>query len=91
MRIKLLDPAYANFTGKLGPIDFTDGVSDYGVAPQQAESLLLTIHGEMISSPEEAEIQAELTKAKADLTKAQKDLTDLQAEFDAYKAANPAK
>lgn len=83
MRIKLLDPAYLNFTGRLGPIDFTNGLSNYGVAPQQANSLLLTVKGALVAEGADPALQAELDKAKADLVA-------LQAEFDAYKLAHPA-
>lgn len=48
MRLKLTQPGYENFNGQLGQIDFTDGLSDYGVSPRQAEGVTITIAGELV-------------------------------------------
>ena len=48
MHLKLTQPGYENFTGQLGAIDFTDGVSDYGVSPRQAEGVTITVAGELV-------------------------------------------
>lgn len=81
--IKLTEPGYENFTGVFGAINFTNGVSDYGVSPQKAATLLINLSGEYVLSEEDADLQAQLD-AKT------QELADLQAEFDAYKLAHPA-
>ena len=54
MRIRLTQPGYENFTGPLGAIEFTDGLSDYAVSPQQAGGILGIVQGEQVEEPEVA-------------------------------------
>lgn len=81
MRIKLTDPKWATFTGRLGPIDFTDGVSDYGVAPQQRDALTMVVSSVEVSEPNGND--AELAAVKAELEQVKK-------EFEEYKQAHPS-
>lgn len=48
MRVKLTQPGYENFTGTMGAVEFTDGMSNYGVSPQQAGGILTIVQGEMV-------------------------------------------
>lgn len=48
MHIRLTQPGYENFTGLLGAISFTDGLSDYGVSEQQAGGILIVVTGELV-------------------------------------------
>lgn len=81
--IKLTEPGYENFTGQMGQLDFTNGVTDYGVSPQRAAAFLINISGEYAESSDESDLQAQLDAKIAELAA-------LQQEFDAYKAAHPA-
>ncbi len=90
MRIKLTEPGYEGFTGVYGAIAFTDGVSDYGVTPQQAKGIFLCLQGEFIASPDVTDMEAQLKAAQDAQAKAEADLAKLQKDFDAYKAAHPA-
>lgn len=81
--IKLTEPGYENFTGQMGAIDFTNGVSDYGVSPQKAATFLINVTGEYVPGEEDSDLQTQLDEKTAELAA-------LQAEFDAYKLAHPA-
>lgn len=48
MKLKLTQPGYEGFTGTLGAVEFTDGLSNYGVSPQQAGGITITIRGELV-------------------------------------------
>ena len=90
MRVKLTEPGYEGFTGVYGAIAFTDGVSDYGVTPQQAKAIFLCLQGEFVESAETTDLEAQLKAAQDAEAKAKADLASLQKDFDAYKAAHPA-
>lgn len=47
MHLKLTQPGYETFTGMMGAVDFENGLSVYGVSPQQADGILLVVAGEM--------------------------------------------
>lgn len=47
--IRLTAKGYENFTGRMGSITFTDGVSDYCVSPQQADTFGITVTCEYIA------------------------------------------
>lgn len=51
MRLKLTEPGYENFTGMLGAVEFKDGLSVYGVSPQQASGLHNIVRGETVEAP----------------------------------------
>lgn len=51
MRLKLTEPGYETFTGVFGAIKFTNGLSDYGVSPQQASGIQLVIAAELVDEP----------------------------------------
>lgn len=51
MRLKLTQPGYENLTGVFGAINFTNGLSDYGVSPQQAEGIMLVVEAELVDEP----------------------------------------
>lgn len=74
MKLKLLEPEYANFTGQMGGVDFTNGVSNYGISPQRAATIQLVTTGVMLDETQALQAQ----------------LAALQAEFNAYKLAHPA-
>jgi hypothetical protein len=47
MHLKLTQPGYESMTGTLGAVEFENGLSVYGVSPQQADGILLVVAGEM--------------------------------------------
>lgn len=53
MRLQLMDPQYANFTGQIGALNFVDGLSVDGVAPQQAATLQAVVHATLVPEPVE--------------------------------------
>lgn len=59
MHLKLTQPGYETLTGTMGAVEFENGLSVYGVSPQQADGILLVVAGEMTDKngvpPEPAE------------------------------------
>lgn len=83
MKLQLLDPAYTNFTGQFGGVDFTDGLSDYGISPTRAATIQLILEATLVEEGDTSELEAQLAEKTAALVA-------LQKEFDDYKAAHPA-
>lgn len=90
MKLQLLDPAYTNFTGQFGGVDFTDGLSDYGISPSRAATIQLILEAALVEEGDTSELQAQVAELQEQLADKTAALVALQKEFDDYKAAHPA-
>lgn len=90
MKLQLLDPAYTNFTGQFGGVDFTDGLSDYGISPTRAATIQLILEAAMVEEGDTTELQAQVADLQTQLGDKIAQLDALKDEFDAYKLAHPA-